>query len=540
VGRGTLFFFVLLFLLVMDRMDRIKSATLNLIIRVFFSKKKERPLVEVPEGATGPLVVIVPGSFLGPSNYRCLRHALLRSGAVVATAAPDWRKLDVSKFMRSPAKLVDSAMSECLRAVEHCPSIPEALLKKNKFGRYDKLICVLHSLSGPAGAAGAPLKKSAGVVLLGSSLQHAVDLSPAIRAFPFPVLSIFGDYDGQQHIGKVAVDLSNSGLLFSEGTHHQKYSFAFIEKCNHAFFSDAKRNERRGDLSLDGIEGVSQDAAMSRVARLIVMFASANGLMARAEASRESAKHLEIETECVVTMLTPFLRVLGRATDDASQLGSKGASWAKYSLGREMLPVGAPSNCFVPYHPGEMAEAERFACEAQMYVLGDVHKIVVQATVHTVFDTFLRSKVSEWMDGDVHVIEVQCYLSVAKGTEYSHVSPIYSLKLKDLSLNDKRDSPSDLFHDLSWARAKASCPPAFLERYQTRGKVLKVKEKFHCIPPLWAKTSCVVSGGTLTLQAINVEDPSFLGDQRPAGLLYYQIPSVAWCMEHMLVHGLKD
>lgn len=394
-----------------------------------------------------------------------------------------------------------------------------------------------------------------------------------------PLLSIFGDYDGQHHLAKVAVDLSNSGLLFcreSEGDAiASTRAFALVERCNHASFSNQVRNAKRGDLSLEGVEGVDQATSMARVAILIGLFAEAHGLDvaedtqgdARDARRLQAVRLLVAETTHARSLLVPFLYALGRVPQ-SEPLGIVESVW-KYAYGAEIVPGNAPEGGFVPRHPGELAAAEAFAIRAQEYILQEysiggkrsipTSSTVVTASVHTVAENFLRSKVVTRVAAGTLHIDVQCFLFAAKSTIYSHVSPMYMLKLKSLeglglSVGGKGNtcvespSPADLFRQIAWRDAEEICPERLLSRYRERGRSLQIKERYHCVPPLWARSDSTldVKAGVLVLNGFDMAkacgDQREEGDPSPisvAGVLYYQVPSTAWCLEHIMVHGLK-
>ena len=542
----------------------------NLVLRLF-CKRQESPTVDLPAeaGPAGPKVVVllVPGAFLGPSDYAVLRQSLVAANCCVVTCCPSWKQLDVANFMSSASRLVEKAMEEGLVVMERASSaIPRRLLEKTRFGpigRYSRLIVALHSLSGVVGCNSIPLRKAAGTVLLASGFLRAVGIASAMREFPFPLLSIFGELDGQHHLGKVAIDLSNSGLIFGDTNNSSMRSFAMVERCNHASFSNGNRNARRGDLSLHGLDRVDASESMSRVAGLVITFAEAHILytsIPRSDTRLEAFERLRKETLRASKLLIPFLVALGRCPERC--LRSAGGEeevldrlW-NYATGGEMVPGDAPENILLPRHPGELAEAERFACQLQEYALGEPRSsrsVVIKATVHTVFDTFLRSKVYQYEDAIHTVLNVQCFLFSGRGQEYSHVSPMYALKLKSadgIGLPAAENSnvfieteigPAKAF-DMAWKRAKQLCPPELLERFARRGRPLRVKERYHCVPPLWARSRSRLDGDVLTLngwggaasKSENESDPISI-----SGVFYLQVPSPAWCLEHMMVHGMR-
>lgn len=167
--------------------------------------------------------MLVPGAMLYPNDYVSLRDALMDhskgSSVCLITCAPDWAAIDVADFISSAATLVNNSIEQAMHAVR--TSEYGSRLEKDEFGRYTHLVVIMHSLSGLVSTGYFALKKASAVILLASSLSQAVSgISPALRSFPLPVLSIFGEFDGQQHLGKVAIDLCNSGVFFGGAEVH--------------------------------------------------------------------------------------------------------------------------------------------------------------------------------------------------------------------------------------------------------------------------------------------------------------------------------
>ena len=563
----------------------ISSKLANFALRLFLCRPGQPVAIDVPRsGPASILVMLVPGTFLLPSDYSVLRKALCGAGCVVITCNPAWNRLDVADFMTSASQLVEEAMEEGLAVIERHRAAgkwPRELTAKQGFGplsRYARLIVCLHSLSGVVGSRSIPLRKAAGTVVLASGFSRAVGISGAFREYPLPLLSVFGEFDGQHHLAKVAIDLCNSGLIFEEPSIAHLRSFAMVDRCNHASFSNQKRNSGRGDLSLDGLDGVDQVLSMNRVASLVRTFAEAYDLVdAEASLAAEAASRLRAETDRSSRLLIPFLVALGRVPESylRSPLpeSAEDALLWKYASGKEMLPGDAPGNSFAPRHPGELAMAERFARQTQEYIflaaLGTLRPpVTVTATVHTVFETFLRSKVVECVDSETGkmMVNVQIFPFASSGEEYTHVSPMYAMKLrqglpraeqgKKQKAVDESGSPTaaDIFNDLAWKRGEELCPPELLRRFhnRSRGKPV-VKEHFFCVPPLWAKSRIKMAGNVLTLNAFDSSKTCGLSlgqsskpeegkrwTYRIASVLYVQVPSPAWVLEHIMVHALKD
>lgn len=536
-------------------------------IRLFYAKKPQNPTVEWPEDVDAMcyILMIVPGAFLYPSDYGALRYACRKQ--VVVTCSVNWAQIDVRDFMNSASRLVEAAIRDGIRALEG--SNRGTMLEKNSFGRYRNLIVVLHSLSGPVGlGCHGVMKKAAAVVLLGSGLSHIPirrPISSSIRSFPFPLLYLFGDYDGQQHLAKVSIDLSTSGLALDLSKRacekeHERHYFAMINNCNHASFSNGKRNASRGDLSLDDVGSPSQEHALDQVCSLISSFAYAHVLDSCGKDITHYHRELLLdETKNTVALLGPYLRALGRLPmDDIDILNKETQLVYQYAIGHEILPADLMFHRVELNHPGQLARAEEFGIMAQKYLLSDYRErkvldveVIVSCKVHTVFENFLYSKVLERRDSRAIYLEVQCLASCpCKGTGYSTVAPFYAMKLKSLSglvseQNLSRElSPKDLFK-LSWDKAIKCCPISMLQRFNSRGQELHVKEAWHYIPPLWAKSRSRVSkSGELTLQCYkpNLDmsrETRVSNSVDISGILYCQVPSVAWCLEYMLVHGIR-
>ena len=539
----------------------------RLAIRLLYAKKPQNPIVEWPEDVDSMsyIIMIVPGAFLYPSDYVALRYACRQQ--VVVTCSVNWAQIDVLDFMNSASRLVEAAIHDGIRALERSNHGPK--LEKNSFGRYRNLIMVLHSLSGPVGiGCHGVFKKAAAVVLLGSGLSHIPirrPISSSIRSFPFPLLYIFGEYDGQQHLAKVSIDLSTSGLALDLcksvcEREHERHYFAMIANCNHASFSNGKRNASRGDLPLDSAGSPTQAHALNQVYSLVSSFAYAHVLNECGEDIMHH--HHEIlldETKVTVALLGPYLRALGRLPiDEVDILDKETRLVYQYAIGQEMLPSDANFYRLGLSHPGQLGRAEEFAIMTQEYLLGDYRQrkvldmeVIVTCKVHTIFENFLYSKVLEHRDSRAIYLEVQCLASCpCKGTGYSTIAPFYAMKLKSLSglvgkqILTREMSPKDIFR-LSWDKAIKCCPISMLQRFHRRGQELHVKEAWHCIPPLWAKSRSRVSkSGELTLQCykpnLNLTRGTKVSNSIDiSGILYCQVPSVAWCLEYMMVHGIR-
>lgn len=554
-----------------EMLGAITSKAGNLALRVMLTKKRQNPIIQCRSDDPQVLLMLVPGAMLYPEDYVSLREALMDhpagSSICLVTCAPDWAKIDVAHFITSAANIVNESIEQAMKAVKISEySRSTGMLEQDQFGRYQRLLIVMHSLSGMVSAGSFPMHKSSAIVLLASSLSQAVSgICPALRSFPLPVLSIFGDFDGQQHVCKVAIDLCNSGVLFSEcsDTVGACY-FAMISKCNHASFSNGKRNALRGDLPLDGIEGSSIYAVSIQVAELILSkFLYAARLIGDPDSPSTLGRvaFLREQTQASISLLKGYLRELGRIPrhESTSSVSKEMTKILRYACGNEMVHADKLGNGITMYHPGQLARADEFAVCAQRFILKntrnhDQRSIFVTANVHTSEENFKYSRVAQWETPTSLHIEVQCFANVPiKGTEYTIVSPCYALKLlcaKDIhgkGLDDVETIAKGIF-DIAWHHAERSSPQVLHKRYLEYGHSLAVTFAFHCIPQRWVSSKSILKrNGILKLQGYTTNsaatnqssvrmDDSF--DQ--PGLLCIHIPSVAWCMEYMFVHGLKS
>ncbi len=538
-------------------MSQLLSSILGtLVLRMILRKKKHRPNIHCQSPDPEVLILLVPGALLYPDDYSSLCQAFMNhekvSSICLVICSPDWSQIDVSNFIASSAKLVQDSIESTMHILHRSEYRNSGMLETDTFGRYKNLVVVMHSLSGLLATGSFAMKKASAVVLLASSISQAVSgICPALRSFPLPVLSIFGEYDGQQHLAKVAIDLCNSGILFG-GTCSPCF-FAMIPKCNHASFSNGNRNAMRGDISIDNLQGsLSTRSVGHQVADLILSH------FIPAVMSSGNTKVLHRQTQESISLLRGFLQELGRITRCVGEENPHCMEMMhvlKYCSGNEMMHadlLGQHGILF--HHPGQLARADEFAVDVQKYILGSMHDdrkrtIIVTANVHTDLDTFKLSPVKTRETCTSVHIEVQCLANVPlKGTEYTTVSPCYAMKLVSpqyLSQTSELPSIEDMFN-LAWHRAEESAEPALLRRFMERGHPLTIRSKSHTIPQRWLSSKSTIRDGVLTLHHIwcntTGDHPVRVDDSfhQPAGLFCCHIPSIAWCMEYMYVHSLKD
>ena len=525
----------------------------TMVLRTMLLNKVHQPVIQCQCTSPEVFIMLVPGAMLYPNDYVSLRDALMDhskgSSVCLITCAPDWAAIDVADFISSAATLVNNSIEQAMHAVRS--SEYGSRLEKDEFGRYTRLVVIMHSLSGLVSTGYFALKKASAVIMLASSLSQAVSgICPALRSFPLPVLSIFGEFDGQQHLGKVAIDLCNSGVFFG-GSRSACY-FAMIPKCNHASCSNGKRNALRGDISIEGIQDASINTVTSQVADLTL-----SHFIPSVMSSKDDAE-LNRQTQSSMSLLQGYLQELGRiprkyTPEDSSY--SEFMQVLRYCGGNEMSHADATQATLL-FHPGQLARADEFAVHVQKYILeatcqNEKRTIVVTANVHTDTENFRHSPVTQRETPSTLSIEVQCLASVPiKGTEYAIVAPCYALKLfsprQHLETRGFDGTPSlvqDIFN-IAWNRAEESAAHVLLKRFQERGHPLVVTTNFHCLPQRWMSSQSTLKNGKLTLQTFGTS----FGDTQgrvadpfnQPGLLCCHVPSVAWCMEYIYVHGLKD
>lgn len=474
------------------------------------ARKKQKPTIVCKSHSPSFLVLLVPGAFLYPDDYNVLRQALLNhsqgSSLCLVTCAPDWSRLNVADFMTSAAILVNNSILEAIQAVKESIYGATGVLDEDVCGRYQRLVIIMHSLSGTVSTGMMPVKKASAIVLLASSISQSVSgISPTLRSFPLPVLSIFGDYDGQQHLGKVAIDVCNSGILF-EMPHMRECYFAMIEKCNHASFSNGKRNAGRGDISIEGVDGASMEQVSHQVADLILTHFVQTTIVLKDGQNGNLEYHvayLKEQTRASSMLVQGYLQELGRLPIEYSLESPQDKEIMqvlRYAGGNEMVHADKLGAGIMMYHPGQLARADDFAIHAQKFILGQENTrdrngrvIVVTANVHTSRDNFMYSSVKQRVTPTTLYLEVQCLANAPlEKTEYTIVSPCYALKLispqginDDVELLQNVPTPKDIFNSLAWQRAERASAKVFRNRFLERGRQLTVTNVYHCLPHRW-------------------------------------------------------
>jgi hypothetical protein len=503
------------------------------------------------------LLVLVPGAFLYPKDYDALKKALetvsnelYRQKGIAVTlgvACPDWTKVDPANFSQS-MDVVNEAIEETIAMVQ---SLEDSgfEIEKNVFGRYENVVVALHSVS--ALAAGLfPLYKAKHLILLGSNLVHASGLWPSLDTYPLSSLSIYGDLDGQSHAAKAAIALCAGRHKDCMRSHY----FCMIPNCNHASFSNGVRNTLRGDIAITSPD-VRLDDTAHAICNTIAQF-----LASEYAQSGEAREFLNCETEKTWKTLSPYLRELGRlpsdydcSTSSISRSDGELERVLSYAAGREAATMASTSPELLN-HPGELGRAEEFAIRAQQLILQPIlgHtkcNIKVTAQVHTSQKNFMYSKARMCPEksSDLH-ISVQCISNVqVQGTEFSMVSPFYALKLKSLKqvcimlqhdVADDTETICEKLFNSSWKRAFDASANHIRERFTERGQPLICKEIHPSRAPDWVTSRPVLTPGCLEINAFTTKEEADTSDL--SGCLYYQCPSVAWCMEYIMVHGLKD
>ena len=510
------------------------------------------------ESKTSALLLLVPGAFLYPKDYDAFQKAFERVSndlyrqmglrVALALASPDWSKVDPANFSSSMA-VVNEAIEETIDLVQ---SLDDSgiEIEKNVFGRYENVVVALHSVS--ALAAGLfPCQKAKHLILLGSNLVHASGLWPSLDTYPLSSLSIYGDLDGQCHAAKAAIALC-------AGRHRDCHHFCMIPNCNHASFSNGARNTARGDIAITSPTVRLEDTAHA-ICNAIAQF-----LASEYAQSSEAREFLNCETAKTWKTLSPYLQELGRLPSDydcsASNISRSDGELERvlsYAVGRE----AATMTCASPevlVHPGELGRAEEFAIRAQELILQPILShtkcnIKVTAQVHTCQKNFMYSKARIRQDdiNNLH-ISVQCISSVqVQGTEFSMVSPFYALKLKSLKQvcimleHDAVDGTETICENLfnfSWKRAFDASANHIRERFTERGQPIVCKEIRQPRAPDWVISRPVLTPGCLEINAFTTMEEADTSSNLldVSGCLYYQCPSIAWCMEYIMVHGLKD
>lgn len=411
------------------------------------------PATEKNDSRPAVLLILVPGVFLHPSDYGML-CARIRDASKDCPLAL-WFCIPSMSWRFEPQSVqnqVDDALESALQTAIAKGFEPLVLYPG---GRNENVFVAMHSAA-IMGAAGFPLKRSAGILALGSMLMPSENINMDAYTYPRPLMHIWGERDGQFSLIKASLGASRAlarDLPLGFNVISSVRPLLVVPGMNHAQFSDGIVRKERGDLD----PNVSQDEALTIVAQGILHFLIVNCAhmgIPTAEVSN-AVQVLASMTEEAARFIDPPAVALGRASPrklvqlsklednkvkPLSQKEETDIMLLALSCGAEAYPK---SSRIVEQlaHPGEVKLAREFAIHAQYQVLKNsiasevTDTVRVAATVHVLKDTFLRSQsevIKTGLGWGIHV-HILLYWEGLSSTysPLTFVSPRYALKLKD-------------------------------------------------------------------------------------------------------------
>lgn len=565
-----------------------KASPEELIPQVVMGKEQTQGAVAKPGQL---LLVLVPGAMLYPKDYAHLKEAIIQASTRdrdvnvnLAIAAVDWSLLSLSAssgqggFVREITRAIVDAIDIAIN--EHGFQADSIM----GGSRYTNIAVAMHSMS-VIGAYDFPMKRSAGVILLGTSLLPAKGVCGSLYSYPRPVLSIYGTLDGQQHIVKAALAIHEVLAVQrhrSLSSTASRRAFCMISGLNHGMFSNGWVNHARGDLESDA----DQLALSGEIATHIVDFLKASVCSGNKNIERDrilQAKHnLADSTTKAVTLVSSYLVALGRLYDPDEfpdgQEESISMSALRLACGAEAMNFVTPIESLQFFaHPGELAEAEAFGMIAQTTLLWGLRgpeelleRIVVNTTVHTSAENFIYSrpeitlcdpKEEGLIEINIHCLMYREAYSPGGQNPTAMISPMYSLKLKSALqvqmaleqvcpgvtfFNVEKPKYSQHINEKTYETCYRKIPPEFRSYFDKFGSKLEfVDEPFELgpgqTPVQWVLSQPILarSYSKTTMRCSYVSTEESPENNTVSGCRYFKCPSSAWMMEWMMVAGLR-
>jgi hypothetical protein len=398
------------------------------------------------------LLILVPGAFLQPSDYdmlcACICDAFKHSPLAfwLCVCSMSWR-FDPTSLQNQFDVALESALETAI-GEGFKPLVP------HPGGRNENVFVAMHSAA-IMGASGFPLKRSAGIVALGSMLLPSENINMDAYTFPRPLMHIWGERDGQLNLFKASLVAGRAlarDLSLGIEVVSSLRPMLVVPGMNHAQFSNGIVRKERGDLDPD----VPQDEALLLVSKGMLHFLTVNcAHMGIPPINVSTAvKVLTSMTEAAARFIDVPAVALGRASpikllqlskieDDqekpSNQVGEEETMLLALACGAEAYPKTSKLLQQLA-HPGEEKAAREFAINAQFRAFRKVMapelvgNIRIAATVHHLKETFLRSqaelmKTAKGWGVHVHILLWREGLTspYSPGT---FVSPTYALKLK--------------------------------------------------------------------------------------------------------------
>eukprot|EP00890_Picochlorum_soloecismus_P005381 jgi/Picsp_1/5844/NSC_03203-R1_unknown [Picea sitchensis] len=537
------------------------------------------------------LLVIVPGALLYPKDYAQLKDSILQASAKdrdvnvnLAIAAVDWSLLSLGA-PGSPEGFVGEITRAIVDAIEIATKEHGFQAQSIMGGsRYTNIAVAMHSMS-VIGAYDFPMKRSAGVILLGTSLLPAKGVCASLYSYPRPVLSVYGSLDGQQHIVKAALAIHE---VLSVQPHRSlssiasRRAFCIINGLNHAMFSNGWVNHARGDLDSDADQSILTGKIAAHVVDFLKASVGSGNKNIERDNIQQSKYNLADSTTKAVTLVSSYLVALGRLYDPEEfpdgQEESISMSALRLANGAEALNFVTPieSLQFVA-HPGELAEAEAFGMIAQTTLLWGLRgpeelleRIVINSTVHTSAENFIYSRpeitVCDPKEEGLIEVNIHCLMyreSYSPGGQNptAMISPMYSLKLKSALqvqtvleqvcpgvefFNVENPKCSKHINAETYETCYRKIPPEFRTNFDKFGSKLEfVDEPFELgpgqTPAQWVLSQPILerSEKKATMRCSFVSTKESPENDVVSGCRYFKCPSSAWMMEWMMVAGLR-
>ena len=546
----------------------------------------------VPGGQQGNripvLFVLVPGAMLYPKDFKCLRDALVKTFSedddlfvAIAIAAVDWSKAFSSE---------ESMTKELHRSIETAVSMAQVThgfcVRKGKDAIYENVVVALHSMAVIA-ANNFEFLRATSLVLLGATLTGTKNFWPSLYSYPIPVLSIFGDLDGQAHLVKAALAIQNG--LAGVSTEAplsivSRRAFSIIKGANHAHFSNDVVNFLRGDLKASK----DQKETANDISAIINHFVKVNlpaGSAIRPATILSSRRALLHSTVEAASLVSPYLEALRGTPSFSVRFLSEASNHQKYeenefsscalrlAHGAEMISFVHPVLAEVIAHPGEIAKAECFVLNSQKRLLSGLldgnhcleQRTRLSVTVHTSMQSFQHSlgRITVLQPGrnSQVCLHLQCFMKrEAYGSEYNplaRISPVYLIKgwslkniteiLKNSGIEFEEENvhrcvtPADINNDiLNSALMKLS--PEFRNRYEERGIKIACRENPIDTLAEWLRSTPNIErkGYETVVSCPILVDDNDSNNMEQSQMLYYQCPSMAWFMEYIMIGGLRN
>lgn len=414
------------------------------------------PMLYRPDQHDNPrpdvLLILVPGALLQPSDYDMLCACICDTFKHSPVAL--WLCVCSMSWRIDPTSVQDQFDGALESALETAVAEGFKPLAPHPGGRNENVFVAMHSVAIMA-ATGFPLKKSAGIVALGSTLFPSESINMDAYTFPRPLMHIWGERDGQMNLFKASLVAGRAlarDLPLGITAVSSLRPMLVVPGMNHAQFSNGIIRKERGDFEPD----IPQDEAVSLVSKGMLHFLTVNcahmgipainvstAVQVLTSMTEEAARFIDVPAVALGRASPIRLLQLSKIEDDQGKLsggvGEEETMLLALACGAEAYPKSSKLLQQLA-HPGEEKAAREFAINAQFQVFRKVmapevaENIRIAATVHHLKETFLRSQaeVIERPKGwgvHVHILLWREGLT-SSYSPLTFVSPTYALKLK--------------------------------------------------------------------------------------------------------------